>query len=162
MHTASHSAGYTIKCTTNGLHHLRQDPAVERGSVERALATQVAPKTTYPAGSASNKVLKKIQFEQELGILASTQKSLHTCSLCLHQWRVPHFALKYPCNPPPPRESVIWRPFAREVCKGGYTMPNLGSSLVCGQGDWRADWSINVQSWLHSTRIPSFVALRCG
>ena len=33
---------------------------------------------------------------------ASTQKSLHLCSLCLHQWRVPQFALKYPCNPPPP------------------------------------------------------------
>ena len=33
---------------------------------------------------------------------ASTQKLLHTCSLCLHQWRVPRFALKYPCNPPPP------------------------------------------------------------
>ena len=33
---------------------------------------------------------------------ASTQKSLHTCSLCLHLWRVPQFALKYPCNPPPP------------------------------------------------------------
>ena len=33
---------------------------------------------------------------------ASMQKSLHTCSLCLHHWRVPQFALKYPCNPPPP------------------------------------------------------------
>ena len=33
---------------------------------------------------------------------ASTQKSLHTCSLCLHHWRLPQFALKYPCNPPPP------------------------------------------------------------
>ena len=34
---------------------------------------------------------------------ASTQQPLHMCSLCLHQWRVPQFALKYPCNPPPPR-----------------------------------------------------------
>ena len=44
--------------------------------------------------------------------IASTQKSLHTCSLCLHQWRVPQFALKYPCNPPPPppRETITWRP----------------------------------------------------
>ena len=25
---------------------------------------------------------------------------------CLHQWRVPQFALKYLCNPPPPRETV--------------------------------------------------------
>ena len=33
---------------------------------------------------------------------ASTRKSLHTCSLCLRQWRVPQFALRYPCNPPPP------------------------------------------------------------
>jgi hypothetical protein len=37
---------------------------------------------------------------------ASTRKSLHTCSLCLHRWRVPQFALKYPCNLPTPP----WRP----------------------------------------------------
>ena len=33
---------------------------------------------------------------------ASMRKSLHTCSLCLHRSRVPQFAWKYPCNPPPP------------------------------------------------------------
>ena len=27
------------------------------------------------------------------------QMSLHLCSVCLHQWRVSQFALKYPCNP---------------------------------------------------------------
>ena len=30
---------------------------------------------------------------------ASTQKSLHLCSVCLQWWGVPQFALKYPCNP---------------------------------------------------------------
>jgi len=38
--------------------------------------------------------------------------SLHLCSVCLHQWRIPQFALKYPCNlppSPPPRG----RPFTR-------------------------------------------------
>ena len=33
------------------------------------------------------------------------EKSLHlgsVCSVCLHQWRVPQFALKYCCDPPPP------------------------------------------------------------
>ena len=30
------------------------------------------------------------------------QKSALLCSVCLHQWRVPRFALKYLCNPPPP------------------------------------------------------------
>ena len=30
------------------------------------------------------------------------QKSVHCYSVCLHHWRVPHVALKYPCNPPPP------------------------------------------------------------
>ena len=57
---------------------------------------------------------------------ASTQKSLHTCSLCLHKWRVPHFALKYPCNPPGDRH-LATPPPTREttaranqgVCKGG-------------------------------------------
>ena len=35
-----------------------------------------------------------------------------TPAVCLHQWRVPQFALKYPCNlPPPPRgETVTWQP----------------------------------------------------
>ena len=38
------------------------------------------------------------------------QKSLHLRSVCLHQWRVPPFALKCPCNPPPPPwETVSWR-----------------------------------------------------
>ena len=32
-----------------------------------------------------------------------------TPAVCLHQWRVPQFALKYLCNPPPPRgETVTW------------------------------------------------------
>ena len=26
----------------------------------------------------------------------------HLVHMCLHRWRVPQFALKYPCNPPPP------------------------------------------------------------
>ena len=62
---------------------------------------------------------------------ASMRKSLHTCSLCLHGWRVPQFALKYPCNlppPPPGRPSLGDRlppPPGRPsranpgVCKGG-------------------------------------------
>ena len=32
----------------------------------------------------------------------ASPKSLHRGSVCLHQWRVPQFALKYTCNPPPP------------------------------------------------------------
>ena len=51
------------------------------------------------------------------------QKSLHLCYVCLHQWRVPKFALKYPCNPPPPPGgdrhlvTVTWRP---SRARGGY------------------------------------------
>ena len=33
--------------------------------------------------------------------MVASPKLLHLCSVCLHQWRVPQFALKYPCNPPP-------------------------------------------------------------
>ena len=36
---------------------------------------------------------------------ASLQKSLHP--FCLHQRRVPHIALKYPCNPPPPPRQEV-------------------------------------------------------
>ena len=40
------------------------------------------------------------------------QKSLHLCSVCLHQWRVPQLALKYRCDAPPPpaRPSLGDRP----------------------------------------------------
>ena len=34
------------------------------------------------------------------------QKSLHLRCVCLHQWRIPQFALKYPCNPSPPGEGL--------------------------------------------------------
>ena len=33
--------------------------------------------------------------------MVASPKSLHLCSVCLHQWRVPQFALKYCCNLPP-------------------------------------------------------------
>ena len=69
---------------------------------------------------------------------ASTQKSLHTYSLCLHQWRVPKFALKYPCNPPPPpgARRLATRPppphpedrraLTREFARGGKGTSNGG------------------------------------
>ena len=44
-----------------------------------------------------------------------------TLAVCLHQWRVPHFALKYPCNP-----------------QGGG--PSLGSRLPPPRGDRRVLW----------------------
>ena len=73
---------------------------------------------------------------------ASTQKSLQMCSLCLHQWRVPQFALKYPCTPPPPPG----RPLRANVggCKGGggYSAPNA-PKLVCTVILW---YSFVVQS----------------
>ena len=37
----------------------------------------------------------------------------------------------------------------------------LGSSLVCGPGEWRANWGASMVK-TDSTRIPSYVALRCG
>ena len=40
-------------------------------------------------------------------------------------------------SPPPPWETVTWRPFASEICRGGV---HLGSSRVCDLGDWRVDW----------------------
>ena len=47
-----------------------------------------------------------------------------TPAVCLHQWRVPQFALKCPCNLPPSRgETITWRP-----------------SLPLGEGDRYALW----------------------
>ena len=37
----------------------------------------------------------------------------------------------------------------------------LGSSLVCGQHEWRANWGASMFKTDY-TRIPSSVALRCG
>ena len=37
----------------------------------------------------------------------------------------------------------------------------LGSSIVCGPGEWRANWGA-LMFKTDSTRIPSSVALRCG
>ena len=53
---------------------------------------------------------------------ASLQKSLHMCSACLHQWRVPQVALKYPCNLPSPGGTITWRPpppWQPENCSAG-------------------------------------------
>ena len=64
------------------------------------------------------------------------QKSPHLYSVCLHQWRLPYFALKYPRNPPPPggRPSLgdhppphggdrraLWGEISRGIMKGGCT-----------------------------------------
>ena len=84
---------------------------------------------------------------------ASTKKSLHLCSLCLHQWRVPQFALKYPCNPPPPPGRPLpgnrlpppptGRPSRANGgdCKGGGGYIEVLQGCVClGQGTHRADF----------------------
>ena len=42
------------------------------------------------------------QLSRLEAVVVASPKSLHLCSVSLHQWRVPQFALKYPCNPPPP------------------------------------------------------------
>ena len=62
------------------------------------------------------------------------QKSLHLCHVCLHQWRVPKIALKYPCNLPPPlggRPSLgdrLWRP------GGGVALRASGGDFKGGLG----------------------------
>ena len=37
-------------------------------------------------------------------------ESLHLCPLCLHQWRVPQFALKFAIPPPPPGDRHLATP----------------------------------------------------
>ena len=41
------------------------------------------------------------QLSRLEAVVIASSKSLHLCSVCLHQWRAPLFALKYPCNLPP-------------------------------------------------------------
>ena len=47
---------------------------------------------------------KSAQLSGLEAVVFASPKSLHLCSVCLRQWRVPQFALKYLCNPPPPLE----------------------------------------------------------
>ena len=44
----------------------------------------------------------------------SPHSPLHLCSVCFHQWRVPQFALEYPCNPPPPPSMYMHAPRAEK------------------------------------------------
>ena len=78
---------------------------------ESAQLSRLAPQLRgKPAGLAVQAGAKAAAKPAPRAIASSsTRKSLHTCSLCLRQWRVPQFALRYPCNvPPPPRDTVTW------------------------------------------------------
>ena len=66
----------------------------------------------------------------------------HLVHMCLHRWRVPQFALKYPCNPPPPpgdRHLATVSPphpgdrcaLTREFARGGQGTP--------GRFKWRGN-----------------------
>ena len=71
---------------------------------ESAQLSRLAPQLRgKPAGLAVQAGAKAAAKPAPRAIASSsTRKSLHTCSLCLRQWRVPQFALRYPCNAPPP------------------------------------------------------------
>ena len=106
---------------------------------------------------------------------ASMRKSLHTCSLCLHWWKVPHFALKYPCNPPPPpgRPSLGDRlpppPPGRPshanpgVCKGGkgcYAGSACGW-LEVGTPNWPNLYHLFSHSTSQNLHILKYIGLCC-
>ena len=83
-----------------------------------------------------------------------------TRAVCLHQWRVPQFPLKYPCNPPPPRgetpppkgETVARHGGRLQGGKGSRPMfscePPAGCSFVC----------FAVQNIAHRHRLLTAVA----
>ena len=97
-------------------------------SPESPDVTPMAPQPQTPAQPTQPTMAASVPRKMTHIGTASMRKSLHT--LCLHRWRVPQFALKYPCNPPPPpgRPSLGDRlppPPGRPsranpgVCKGG-------------------------------------------
>ena len=47
------------------------------------------------------------QLSRLEAVVVVSPKLLLLCSVCLHQWRVPQFALKYPRNPPPPGGETV-------------------------------------------------------
>ena len=77
------------------------------------LATVVGPSPTGPQfchvryirpGGVTPVDHESAQLSRLEAVAVESPKSPESpeCSLCLHRWRVPQFALKYPCNLPPP------------------------------------------------------------
>ena len=93
-------------------------------------------------------------------LLASMRKSLHTCSLCLHQWRVPPFALKYPCNPPPPPGDRHLATVSPPPPPGRPSRANLG---VCKGGGGYHTLPLNTSvTSPYNSRYNSNWVLQCG
>ena len=87
-----------------------------------ALATVVGPSPNGPQfchmrclcpGGVTQVDHESAQLSRLEAVVVASPKSLHLCSVCLHQWRVPQLALKYPCNLPaalggrPSRRGVV-------------------------------------------------------
>ena len=80
-------------------------------------------------------------------VVVASPKLLDLCSVCLHQWRVPQFALKYPSNPHP------------TPTPGG--RPLLGDRLpVPGGGGSRATGLTNPEWLAHQCIVVCFLSLR--
>ena len=56
----------------------------------------------YIPGGVTQVDHESVQLSGLQAVVVASPQSLHLCSVCLQQWRVPQFALKYTCNPPPP------------------------------------------------------------
>ena len=64
----------------------------------------------------------------------SPHSPLHLCSVCLHRWRVPQFALEYPCNPPPPSKGGDCHLVTVPPTRGGDCRALFGEISEGGEG----------------------------
>ena len=87
--------------------------------------------STYTLGGATQVDHESVQLSRLEPVVVASPKSLHLCSVCLHQWRVPQCALKYPCNPPPPLEGE--GPYG--LCHGGHMVAKYPLLHDPGGGD---------------------------
>ena len=93
------------------------------------LATVVGPSPNGPQfchmryirpGGVTQVDHESAQLSRLQAVAVASPKSLHLCSVCLHQWRVPQFALKYPYNPPPlPQGGGDRRALREDISRGG-------------------------------------------
>ena len=132
---------------------------------------KVAPQPRgKPAGLAVQAGAKAAAKPAPRAIASSSSAS----SLCLRQWRVPQFALRYPCNLPPPppghRHLVTVSPPTREtvarypgtlqgggrveteenVCFKLSAQAGVFSAMYPNNGTWKAKW----REVIFSTRAP--------
>ena len=91
------------------------------------------------------------QLSRLEAVVVASPKALHLCAVCLHQWRVPWFALKYLCNPPPGGGDRALR--GEIAMGGGVGISRMDPGLMCLSGAccWVGSFLVGFAAYAHSS-----------